>query len=200
MLLLVFPFPFQTLNSISAEKNSTIIFPVPIDFISFAMSKSRDWTWRERGNQPELGEARIQIKELFLSWAHNHAWAVFISSCQQTNVLSLNGPHGQSQSSSIETIYCFFAWLFIFYWYIFIPDFLYYPISVHAFSKINKYRRRREWNSNIHQWHKIRSSYIYHDTCWVVRISGRRLFHFLIFLPCSLSFRLSTRSVRSAKK
>ena len=25
---------FQTLNSISAEKNSTIIFPLPIDFIS----------------------------------------------------------------------------------------------------------------------------------------------------------------------
>ena len=26
--------PFQTLSSIAAEKNSTIIFPVPIDFIS----------------------------------------------------------------------------------------------------------------------------------------------------------------------
>ena len=31
----------QTLNSIAAEKNSTIIFPVPIDFVSqFANSKN----------------------------------------------------------------------------------------------------------------------------------------------------------------
>ena len=29
--------PFQTLNSISAEKNSTIIFPLPIDFITHFM-------------------------------------------------------------------------------------------------------------------------------------------------------------------
>ena len=28
---------FQTLNSISAEKNSTIIFPLPIDFITHFM-------------------------------------------------------------------------------------------------------------------------------------------------------------------
>ena len=31
------PFLFQTLNSISAEKNSTIIFPLPIDFITHFM-------------------------------------------------------------------------------------------------------------------------------------------------------------------
>lgn len=34
-------FSLQTLNSIAAEKNSTIIFPVPIDFVTqFANSKS----------------------------------------------------------------------------------------------------------------------------------------------------------------
>ena len=31
------PFLLQTLNSISAEKNSTIIFPLPIDFITHFM-------------------------------------------------------------------------------------------------------------------------------------------------------------------
>ncbi len=30
----------QTLNTISAEKNSTIIFPLPIDFLSHFMKKS----------------------------------------------------------------------------------------------------------------------------------------------------------------
>ena len=30
---------FQTLNSISAEKNSTIIFPLPIDFLTHFMGK-----------------------------------------------------------------------------------------------------------------------------------------------------------------
>ena len=32
---------FQTLNSISAEKNSTIIFPLPIDFLTHFMGKNR---------------------------------------------------------------------------------------------------------------------------------------------------------------
>merc|ERR1740131_231408 len=32
----------QTLNSISAEKNSTIIFPLPIDMISHLMTKDKD--------------------------------------------------------------------------------------------------------------------------------------------------------------
>ena len=31
----------QTLNSIAAEKNSTIVFPLPIDFISHFMNKSK---------------------------------------------------------------------------------------------------------------------------------------------------------------
>ena len=38
----------QTLNSIAAEKNSTIIFPVPIDFVSqFANSKNNRQQHRE---------------------------------------------------------------------------------------------------------------------------------------------------------
>jgi hypothetical protein len=32
----------QTLNSISAEKNSTIIFPLPIDFISHFLKDKND--------------------------------------------------------------------------------------------------------------------------------------------------------------
>ena len=31
----------QTLNSISAEKNSTIIFPLPIDFISHFLNRGK---------------------------------------------------------------------------------------------------------------------------------------------------------------
>ncbi len=31
----------QTLNSISAEKNSTIIFPLPIDFITHFLNKGK---------------------------------------------------------------------------------------------------------------------------------------------------------------
>jgi erythrocyte band 7 integral membrane protein len=34
----------QTLNSISAEKNSTIIFPLPIDFITHFLGKDKDET------------------------------------------------------------------------------------------------------------------------------------------------------------
>ena len=42
----------QTLNSISAEKNSTIVFPVPIDIISKLMQNS----YRDNNDQrtPEL--------------------------------------------------------------------------------------------------------------------------------------------------
>jgi erythrocyte band 7 integral membrane protein len=32
---------FQTLNTISAEKNSTIVFPLPIDILTYFM-KARD--------------------------------------------------------------------------------------------------------------------------------------------------------------
>ena len=48
--LLIFSFYFysthslQTLNSISAEKNSTIIFPLPIDFITHFLKPSKDDT------------------------------------------------------------------------------------------------------------------------------------------------------------
>lgn len=33
-MMIIFSYSLQTLNSISAEKNSTIIFPLPIDLIS----------------------------------------------------------------------------------------------------------------------------------------------------------------------
>ena len=33
----------QTLNTISAEKNSTIIFPVPIDLLTNFMNPKKDW-------------------------------------------------------------------------------------------------------------------------------------------------------------
>ena len=36
------PSPFQTLNSISAEKNSTIIFPLPIDLLSQFMNNGAE--------------------------------------------------------------------------------------------------------------------------------------------------------------
>jgi len=39
----------QTLNSISAEKNSTIIFPLPIDFLTHFMSKGGGG--RRKGNR-----------------------------------------------------------------------------------------------------------------------------------------------------
>ena len=35
-------FPFQTLNSISAEKNSTVIFPLPIDLITNILHGDKD--------------------------------------------------------------------------------------------------------------------------------------------------------------
>ena len=37
----------QTLNSISAEKNSTIIFPLPIDFISHFLKDKNDKDGKE---------------------------------------------------------------------------------------------------------------------------------------------------------
>ena len=45
----------QTLNSISAEKNSTIIFPLPIDFIAHFLKPSKDDThldWWDESKAP----------------------------------------------------------------------------------------------------------------------------------------------------
>ena len=43
---------FQTLNSISAEKNSTIIFPLPIDFLTHFMGKGGDSGKRRSNRKP----------------------------------------------------------------------------------------------------------------------------------------------------
>ena len=43
---------FQTLNSISAEKNSTIIFPLPIDFLTHFMGKGKDSGKRRSNRKP----------------------------------------------------------------------------------------------------------------------------------------------------
>ena len=45
-------FVFQTLNSISAEKNSTIIFPLPIDFLTHFMGKGGDSGKRRSNRKP----------------------------------------------------------------------------------------------------------------------------------------------------
>jgi hypothetical protein len=49
----------QTLNSISAEKNSTIIFPLPIDFLTHFMGKkgggSENGAGNSRGNRKTSG-------------------------------------------------------------------------------------------------------------------------------------------------
>ena len=37
-------FLFQTLNNISAEKNSTIIFPLPIDLVTHFMKEKKAWS------------------------------------------------------------------------------------------------------------------------------------------------------------
>merc|ERR1712241_1055017 len=42
----------QTLNSISAEKNSTIIFPLPIDFLTHFMGKGGDSGKRRSNRKP----------------------------------------------------------------------------------------------------------------------------------------------------
>ena len=57
----------QTLNSISAEKNSTIIFPLPIDFISHFLNRGRGGdTGGSRGqsaiSSPTTSEARGAIQ------------------------------------------------------------------------------------------------------------------------------------------
>ena len=58
----------QTLNSISAEKNSTIIFPLPIDFISHFLNRGRggDTGGGSRGHSgtssPTTSEARGAIQ------------------------------------------------------------------------------------------------------------------------------------------
>lgn len=44
-------FLFQTLNSISAEKNSTIIFPLPIDFLTHFMGKKGGGSESGGGNR-----------------------------------------------------------------------------------------------------------------------------------------------------
>lgn len=41
-LMILFLLVLQTLNSISAEKNSTIIFPLPIDLISSFLGNKND--------------------------------------------------------------------------------------------------------------------------------------------------------------
>ena len=52
--LINYLFPLQTLNSIAAEKNSTIIFPVPIDFVSqFANSNNARDERRAARSKPE---------------------------------------------------------------------------------------------------------------------------------------------------
>lgn len=54
--------PFQTLNSISAEKNSTVIFPLPIDLITNLL----------HGEKEKEEKAR--------KWSHNNItldWQVF---------------------------------------------------------------------------------------------------------------------------
>lgn len=37
IIIVTFFYPFQTLNTISAEKNSTIVFPLPIDMLTYFM-------------------------------------------------------------------------------------------------------------------------------------------------------------------
>lgn len=43
----------QTLNSIAAEKNSTIIFPLPIDLISPLLSLIKKWLWKHLHNSQQ---------------------------------------------------------------------------------------------------------------------------------------------------
>lgn len=44
---------FQTLNSISTEKNSTIIFPVPLDIIGLFANKNREKKKKEEAAKAE---------------------------------------------------------------------------------------------------------------------------------------------------
>lgn len=53
---------FQTLNTISAEKNSTIVFPLPIDLITYFL-KSRDEAWKRRGNDMKTEEERCSSSD-----------------------------------------------------------------------------------------------------------------------------------------
>jgi erythrocyte band 7 integral membrane protein len=47
----------QTLNSISAEKNSTIIFPLPIDFLTHFMNRSGGCSGNSKGSRKKSSSA-----------------------------------------------------------------------------------------------------------------------------------------------
>ena len=49
----------QTLNTISAEKNSTIIFPVPIEFLKPNPEKSKPCAYKQ------VGQVEWRVKEKF---------------------------------------------------------------------------------------------------------------------------------------
>lgn len=46
------PFLLQTLNTISAEKNSTIVFPLPIDILTYFMNAKNAKSAANAANTP----------------------------------------------------------------------------------------------------------------------------------------------------
>ena len=55
---------FQTLNSISAEKNSTVIFPLPVDLISRMLRGNKEADVREEeGEELEVTVEVIETKQ-----------------------------------------------------------------------------------------------------------------------------------------
>ena len=63
-----FRFRFQTLNSISAEKNSTIIFPLPIDFIKHFL--------KESPKEEKMDWSAQDIRLIFKRWKKTILWII----------------------------------------------------------------------------------------------------------------------------
>lgn len=54
----------QTMVEVSAEKNSTLIFPIPIELLDFARSTSARLTGSSQSQDNRSGSATIQVKEV----------------------------------------------------------------------------------------------------------------------------------------
>ncbi|KAI9588561.1 hypothetical protein GQX74_004406 [Glossina fuscipes] len=66
----------QTLNTISAEKNSTIVFPLPIDLLTYFMKTHEAATLFGNNNQQQLSDMqssmiRCQYMDIWISINHN---------------------------------------------------------------------------------------------------------------------------------
>lgn len=67
-ILILFPsvlctcaYIFQTLNTISAEKNSTIVFPLPIDLLTYFMKTHEAATLFGNNNQQQLSDMQSSM-------------------------------------------------------------------------------------------------------------------------------------------